>query len=330
MKKDMLNLTKIQLTSSSLFNWLLQDKQPSLEGHPQFVRDVFFDHLEQVFQFYHASSTYTVQLSHFNVGDYGNTCMKAVLPLRDAIFNSGLFSHFLIHGSTADLNVVDGWSDFDSIAVVKHEALENGNRERLFNMCKEIDVIMRGTDPYQHHGIHFVHENELRSFPNLYLPVSLLGDCKCLLGSGQISVAQVDSQEFEMRRFLAIVTTLVTAAEDGILRHHAKDGKYLLENYEDSNTMYQLKYFLCLIMLMPVLWLNLKGIYCDKPTSFVEIKGFFNHSELDILTKASTIRETWLPEMNMENIIPDTAMNILGPDYFIQGAEYAARMRERL
>ena len=326
----MLNLTKIQLTSNTLFNWLLQDKQSSLEGQPQFVRDIFFDHLEHVFNLPHVSSVQAVQLSNFNTGDYDSTCMKAAVPLRNAIFNSGLFSYFLIHGSTADLGVVDGWSDFDSIAVVRRDALEAGNREHLFNTCKEIDTIMRRTDPHQHHGIHFVHEDELKSFPNLYLPVSLLGDCKCLLGSKKISVAQVNSQEFEMQRFLAIVRTLTSASREGVLRHHAKDDKYLLENYADSNTMYQLKYFLCLIMLMPVLWLNLKGIYCDKPTSFVEIKEFFSPNELEILTKASTIRGTWLPEMNLENVIPDTTINILGSNYLMRGAEYAARMRERL
>ena len=72
--------------------------------------------------------------------------------------------------------------------MLKQESLRRENRGKTYDLCMRIDKMMRRIDPYQHHGIHFVHEKELLSFPDLYLPVGLLADAKCLLGSTDIKI----------------------------------------------------------------------------------------------------------------------------------------------
>ena len=78
--------------------------------------------------------------------------------------------------------------------MLKQESLRRENRGKTYDLCMRIDKMMRRIDPYQHHGIHFVHEKELLSFPDLYLPVDLLADAKCLLGSADIKIKKVDSE----------------------------------------------------------------------------------------------------------------------------------------
>jgi len=327
----MLKLTKDQLSSNSLLNWLLQDKPPSLRDSEQFTRDVFFNKLEHSFtNLKKPIDTCRIELQEFNIDDYIGTPMSSVAEVARIIDGTGFFKHFLINGSTADLNCIDGWSDFDAMAIVSKEAFTASSRAEFFNLCCQLDDVMRRIDPHQHHGIHFIHVNELTSFPNLYLPINIIEDCKCLLGSSYVTITGVNSLDFEKSRFHAIVKTLKSAAADGVLRHHAKDGKYLLSNYQDMNVMYQLKYFLCLIMLMPALWLNLRGVYCDKPKSYQLIEKFFDPDELEILHAASKIRSLWSPGLNNANLIPQLAVEVLGDNYLQRAAIYANTFMDRL
>jgi len=110
------------------------------------------------------------------------------------------------------------------------------------------------------------------------------------------------------------------------LLHHKKNEVYLVENYKNIETMYQLKYFLCVIMLLPTLWLNNQGVYCKKKDSFELIKKHFSNKELELLTCASEIRTNWAQEINLDlnlNVIPMWIRNILGSDYLARGGKLA-------
>ena len=227
----MSSLSRFQITTNSLLNWVFQDKDSVITGKPNFVFDMFADHLEAAYEEWSPTKKKErLELTKFNSEDYTREDLEFILEIHKEIKKSKSFSCFLIHGSCADLNMVPGWSDFDSIGILKSESLSKENRYQTFETCQEIDKMMRVLDPYQHHGIHFIHEKEMSSFPSLYLPVDLLKDSKCLLGNKSITVGRVDSSSQEMSRFRGIVKTLEKASETGVLRHHAKDGKYLLEN----------------------------------------------------------------------------------------------------
>ena len=320
----MRELKKLQTTRNNLLNWVFQDKDSVIENKPRFVLDMFADHLEEAYGSWSLpNSNQKIKLDRFNRQEYESTDLSAVVEIHDELTSSNAFSHFLIHGSCADLKIISGWSDFDSIAVLKQESLRRENRGKTYDLCMRIDKMMRRIDPYQHHGIHFVHEKELLSFPDLYLPVDLLADAKCLLGSTDIKIKKVDSSAQEMSRFLGIVKTLKSAAIAGVLRHHAKDGKFLLENYADPNTMYQLKYLLCVVMLLPTLWLNLKSNYCRKSESYELLRSYFLTEELEFLETCSRVRSFWKADFHKENIIPSEVKNILGENYLARAAKFA-------
>jgi len=324
-------LTKLQTTRNSLLNWLFQDKDPSLKDNPGFIFDMFVDHLEASYSEWKVegkSQDITLQL--FKAPDYDTPLLRPIIDMKRELELSDVFSHFLIHGSCADLNIVEGWSDFDSIAVLKASSLQKENRQKTYRLCLKLGQMMRLLDPYQHHGIHFIHQKELLSFPNLYLPVNLLGDSKCLLGSQILPIGKCNSSAEERARFHGIVSTLSDGGQSGIFKHHAKDGKYLLENYKDNQAMYQLKYFLCVIMLLPTLWFNLRGDYCRKEDSYEKIRSHFSVEQLEILESSSRVRSSWKSSYFNGDTIPDEVRNILGMNYLARGSRFAKMLEDHL
>jgi|TARA_R110002153_G_scaffold129039_4_gene277624 hypothetical protein len=320
----MLELKNLQTTRNNLLNWVFQDKDGVLKDKPQFVFNMFVDHLEESYRSWYVSdANQRIDLCEFKKSDYENTELKTILEIHDELANTRTFSHFLIHGSCADLRIIPGWSDFDSIAVIRKESLYRKNRLKTFNMCRRIDKMMRSLDPYQHHGIHFIHEKDLRSFPDLYLPANLLADSKCLLGNANIEIQKVDSSDQETARFYGIVRTLKSATATGILQHHAKGGKFLLEDYADSDTMYQLKYLLCVVMLLPTLWLNLKGNYCQKSDSYEMIRSYFSSEQLEFLESCSNVRSSWNKSLHKGNKISSEVKKILGENYLARASKFA-------
>ena len=96
--------------------------------------------------------------------------------------------------------------------------------------------------------------------------------------------------------------------------------------------MYQLKYFLSLIMLLPTLYLDAIGEPCYKKESFSKIKYKFIN-EWEIIEKATEIRTLW--QINEEfpyttNKIPDWVVELLGGNYFSRAYKLSSKMMETI
>lgn len=325
------SLKKIQVSNNSLLNWVLQSKD-NFNDLPFYTKDMFCNHLEVAYSNQETTSCNSkINTQKFKVSDYKQyPVIKEISSLINE--NSELFLHFFLHGSFGDMKISKGWSDFDSMAVITKESLDYNNRNKMLDVSKKIDKLMRNIDPYQHHGIHFIHENEMSSYPNLYMPINLFEDSKCLTGKEHFYYSRIDSKNYEINRIYGILKTLKHAGQTGILNHHPKNNVYLLEDYENISTMYQLKYFLCVIMLLPTLWINCFDNYCKKSDSFSIIKKYFNEKDLELLNKASMIRETWGTKSNNSenNKIPIWLMNILGGQYLKRGEILATRFESEL
>jgi len=329
----MKKISESQLSSNDILNWLLQFKTKSIVTEPDFIRSTFSNHLSTLYKEEpEYASAENLSLLKFDPSVYQGTMMSPVIEMADKIKSTDFFSHFIIHGSTSDLSVIPGWSDFDALAVVKSSALKNDRFEEFFKLCVDLDKQMRRIDKFQHHGIHYIHEHELLSYPQLYLPKELLSYGKCLVGTDTLFLSSVDSSENELKRFKGIVRMLKTASDSGTLFHHGLNGSFLREDFKDENTMYQLKYFLCVIMLIPSLWLNLKGEYCSKADSFEMIRKYFDKEDLEIIEKASTIRSMWGINSESSNIednkIPDWVQGILEKDYFSRAYKLSKMLLE--
>jgi len=328
----MRKISRHQLSTNSLLNWALQGKHGNgLSEH--FHASMFANHLKNSYEIISDSTQVraekSVKLDEFSKKTYAGSCFENAIEIKKTLSECNFFDSFFLHGSTSDFAAIDGWSDFDSIAVINDNVFHNF--EKSLSICKKLDVLMRKTDEYQHHGIHFVHRCELQNWPQLYLPTNLFEDFICLLETNDIQFTEVNSIEQELARFKGIARTFEDAAQSGILKHHAKDGIYLEENYKNVHTMYQMKYLLSVVMLLPSLWLNLNGINCRKSDSFEIIKEYFSVDELELISCASEIRREWKPEYNMENNeIPQFLKSILGFNYFERASSLIKTMVSKI
>ena len=329
----MRSITKLQLSGNSILNWFFQGKTHSVREEPFFIKTGLYNHIVNVFDSIEESNEneIQIQLKKFREKDYQNTSLFRVIDVQKTLdpFKEN-FTHFLIHGSTADLQISEGWSDFDAIAIIRDKPRNRKEVCDLLDACIDLDVEMRKIDKLQHHGIHYIHEKELKSYPQLYLPHQLLADSKCLLGTSSLTIKPVSSRNQEIERFKSIVKSFKDASFTGFYDHHPLNGIYLEENFQNVHTMYQMKYCLSVIMLLPTLWLNLNDEYCKKKDSFDIIKNYFSVADLEILLKASKIRENWNNSSVEENKIPTWVMEILEEKYLQRGYAFSKKLSDNL
>lgn len=324
-----MKLKKIQLTNNNLLNWLLQGKDGSFQL-PSYTSDMIVEHLLECINSYsykknNNKNVKKIKLEKFNPKDYIEH-QNIISIYKYLTENKGFFANFLVHGSYSDLKIIKGWSDFDAIAVIKRSAFSINNRSRVLNVCNNLDTLMRKIDDHQHHGIHYIFEEELKSYPDLYLPHSILKNTKCLVNSTEIELNLVDSKKYQGARLQSIYKLLKTSSRTKILMHHSKDNTYLEEDFKNLKTMYQLKYFLCVVMLLPTLWLNSQGIYCKKSESFRLIKKYFTKKELELITCASLVRSKWNQSKTTQmeiDLIPTWVKDELGLNYLARGGKLA-------
>ena len=102
------------------------------------------------------------------------------------------------------------------------------------------------------------------------------------------------------------------------------------ENYEDPDAMYQLKYLMCVVMLLPTLWLNLRGNYCQKSESYKLIRKHFTEEDLEFLEACSSARFKWKKSYHVGNSIPEQVRKMLGSNYLTRAAKFAKLLESRL
>ena len=263
--------------------------------------------------------------------------LKAVLELREfASLNLlNYLSDFLIHGSIATLDYSKGWSDLDTFLIIKKEVVRNNGllmelREQLitaYHFLLDIDAL-------QHHGFILCSEMDMESYPSFYMPVEVLRYSKSLFGKNTLSFNTVDVYRDLKYSFRSRVELFKNAFEKGVLEHHAYKGEYLLSAFRNANNaMYQLKYYLGIIMMLPCYYLEIKGKPCYKKYSFVAVRPVVPANLWAVVEKSSKIRELWQKDEVFpcrSNKIPLWVQEILGKDYFQEGYEFISVLAEQL
>jgi len=227
---------------------------------------------------------------------------------------------FLVHGSMATLDYAKGWSDFDTFVIIKGETFkDHQSLIALRTLLWEAHPTLLEIDPLQHHSFIYCTEFDLTNYPSYYLPKEVLPYSKSLFGNTEIEIHTISVQEKVKDNFRKKVALFKQAVEEGIFKHHVYQGEYLLANYENSNNaMYQMKYFLAVVMILPSLYLEAKGQSCYKKFSFEKVKEEFTQS-WDIIEKASKIRLLWETKEQhpyQNNNIPEWLKKELGNNYF--------------
>ncbi len=163
-----------------------------------------------------------------------------------------------IHGSLSTMDYTE-YSDLDTLFIIKQEVLEDPNKikelERLF--IKSTKYLYE-FDPLQHHGHFFLTESDLKYYNQAILPLSAIRLSTSILGRGNNLTFYVRRSEQESElRFIDSIRTV---------------RRYIKKDISRLNIPYYLKIFLSHFMILPVLFLQLRGEYVSKKDSFEILK----------------------------------------------------------
>ena len=243
----------------------------------------------------------------FKIYDYSNKYLKDYLV------------DFLIHGSMSTLDYSKGWSDIDTLLIIKKDILKKPLlimelRSHILKIIPEIYKI----DPLQHHEFIITTEKSITNPRYILLPSQTLSLSKSLFNNKLLTIAKERNIESGKRNIQSINKLFKKSYEEGYMDHHKLNNVALEEKFKNLNCMYQLKYFLGCIMILPTYYFDAINESCYKKFSF----GFFEsirEVDSEILKKASKIRELWPVKEKFPykgNKIPNWICEILGDNYF--------------
>lgn len=216
----------------------------------------------------------------YNKEDYQGAKLKPINKLCGYIekkLNPYLLDAY-IHGSLSTMDYTE-YSDLDTLFIVKQEVLEDPEGmielEKLFIKSQRY---LYEFDPLQHHGHFFLIESDLKSYDQSILPLSAIELSTSILGRGTCLEFHIrNSKQESENRFLQSVK---------IIRRYLSDWNRL-------RTLYYLKGFLSHFMILPVLFLQLRGEYVSKKDSFEILKKRVPAKIWHCMELVSSIRQDW-------------------------------------
>jgi hypothetical protein len=220
------------------------------------------------------SQTITIQ-------PYAGTCaavheLRAYLSRHVADALVGAY----VHGSVGTYEQI-AYSDMDALVVVRSEVL--GDADRLADAAYHLNRARQfffQFDPLQHHGWFAIGEQQLRAYPEWFLPLSALRECKGIVPDRAhtltiTALSDPGRAHAQLRRVLSI------------LESRLKAGRYPRDAYE-------LKVLLSNVMLLPALYLQARdgrGVF--KRDSFGLARTDFPADVWSVMDEISGMRLAW-------------------------------------
>jgi hypothetical protein len=202
--------------------------------------------------------------------------LKYIRPLLNSrkklLKATNLIKGFYVHGSLSTHDYIKGWSDVDTLLVTKRGVMNYSSK--ILQLRKQImtsSPFFYQIDPYQHHGIFIITEEEMNYYPQHYFPILLFKYSTCLFGA--------QSLNFNIRK-------------DNIER--IKEFENILNQIKtiSPKNEYETKFFLSLFLLFPTLYLQAKENFIYKRNSFEEIRKYIK-KDFKLINKVSEIRTSW-------------------------------------
>ena len=325
---------KFQNSIRSILNWFLRPDSNNLSEKGFHNVSLIGNHISLSSSLFD-SNVFETEERVVNLGEFDNRLYENIdkdylshIADMNRFVNknmSHLVSHFILHGSMATLDYSKGWSDVDTLVVVPSSTLcDTKKLLELRDTSYEAHKFLYRVDPLQHHGLIFASDCDLNAYPVHYLPCEVLEKSISMIeGRNKISLSVRDSKDECVKGLISRINLIRDSKKDGVFKHHAYQGEYLLENYKNSqNGMYQMKYFLGTFSILPSLVLCAQGSPCYKGDSFSIAKKLFSEEAWEVVNKVSKIREMWQHKERYPyfgNKIPAWLIEELGENYFSIG-----------
>ena len=268
-------------------------------------------------------------VKNFQVNSSNIYLMNSIDALRELFLsNKDMFFDVIIFGSFSTNDFELGWSDFDCAIILSNNYLSsnNFNLSSLREVVVSANNLVKNIDPLCHHEFQIILESDLNEIPITVMPPSILETCKSFYGEKLLYVNYYNNNTDVLISLKSMLKTLESACDSGFLDHHPRNDVYLQDNYVNSDdAMYQLKYLLSYIVLVPALCFNAKGFFYSKPDAIRRAKLEFPLINWEIIDKATIIRKNWPAKESYPyhgNAIPEWVKSILGPNYFIKSRDF--------
>lgn len=234
--------------------------------------------------------------------------------------SSNFFEEFLVHGSFASKDYVNGWSDIDTFVVVKNNILES--REKLISLreyVRKIYDIFFKICPLQHHGLICFSTYDLNNYLKAYMPLEALEYNFSFFNKKKIFV-NLNKKNFNnsIKSILERKNSLQKALKIGFLNHHKRHGIPLYHPLTLKNSqMYQLFCQIGYNNTLPAYFLTSIDNSISKRKSFKIINNYFKNEKFqNFLNKGEKARKEWKRNFyNKNERIPKKIIKILGRNY---------------
>jgi len=331
-----------QASFHQLLTWFLSSKSQHLDSEGPWVVSMMAKNISFAYKYLPVSnkslSESIIPISKICKGDYQSKdteYLESILKLQDYVQGNlkEYIVDFLIHGSLSTLDYSKGWSDLDTLVIVSGHTIKNP--VALVDFRKKLTIAQKylyEIDPLQHHGFIYCTEFELDQYLEYCMPLEVLEESKSLLGDSMLPIKHNRSNALSYHFFEQKTKTLEKAYKEAVLYHHQYEGKYLQENYKDMNAMYQMKYFLSVVMSLPIFYLDAIGEPSYKKDSFRKLKSLFM-DDWGIIDSASKVRTKWSENENhpyVGNDIPEWLPVELGAEYFERAYKLSKAMLKKL
>ena len=229
------------------------------------------------------TKTKRIKCEKFNFNDYvkqDSGYLEPVLELNR--FAEDKLREYLadlhIHGSIATRDYVKGWSDLDTLIIIKKSVLDNPELlVKLRNLLYTSKKYFYRIDPLQHHGHMVTTEHDLDYYCQTFFPMVLFKYSKSVFVKKSLNLKIRDSKTESANRFRSFVDYFRNL--------------YLNKNF--SMGSYELKFLFHAIALFPTLYLQAKGMHVYKKFSFAIARKDFDGNLWNPIDAVTNIRKEW-------------------------------------
>jgi len=219
-----------------------------------------------------------------NTNKYENWFLKAksdpyLKPLHEITQRAtGLKDYlvaFYLHGSMATLDYEKGFSDVDTLMILKKEVVEDDvNLLNFRKKLRKMQSLLFSIDSSQHHGFSVITEQEMKFYPETYFPLVIFDySIPVIKPDKDLKFFLRDDSEERRKHFLNIFEYFEKVSNENIK----------LKN------VWQWKMFFSKVLFLPTAYLQVKGKHMYKKDGFKEVKA-------EVIERATDIRKNWKQE----------------------------------
>ena len=250
---------------------------------------------------------------------------KQILNSLDFLMKNKLekfFKHFLIQGSFATKDYVEGWSDFDTFVVLKKEIFSDSNNLiKLRNILKKFYKFIIKFSHFQHHGLIIYTEYDLQNYKHGFLPKEAINkkslslfDTTNILIKKQVAKKRSLSKKILLER----LNYIKKGIKNGYYDHHVVGNKKLtIPIQKNEKTLKQLFAQISFILNIPILVLDSLNKSSHKKESFRKFYKITKNTKINnFIKKHEFLRKNWKDYSYGKDYINANLKRYLGKNYF--------------